>query len=117
MNLSREGGITLIEGVTKIISLIIALVVLITVCVLMVNGLIIRYDSIGDRVRIVNQEIRKLRSVSINGDDTETQRLPELEVLLSDLFRHHHLVHDAILLIYLFSILRTKLGSNNAVSS
>lgn len=92
---------TSIEGVTKIISLIIAPVVLITACVLIVNGLIIRYNSIEDRLRTVNQEISKLRSVHINEDDTETQHLPELEVLLFDLFRHHHFVHDAILLIYL----------------
>lgn len=90
-----------IEGVTKIISLIIAPVVLITACGLIVNGLVIRYNSIGDRIRTVNQEISKHRSVHIHEDDTETQHLPELEVLLFDLFRHHHLVHDAILLIYL----------------
>jgi Protein of unknown function (DUF2721) len=88
---------TSIEGVTKIISLIIAPVVLLTACALTVNGLIIQYNSIGDRVRTVNQEISKLRGARIKEDDAETQRLPELEFLLSDLFRHHHFVHDAIL--------------------
>ncbi|MBM0745077.1 DUF2721 domain-containing protein (plasmid) [Phormidium sp. CLA17] len=90
-----------IEGVTKIIGLIIAPVVLVTACVLIVNGLIIQYNSIGDRILTVNQKIIKLRSVHINEDDIETQHLPELEVLLLDLFKHHHFVHDAILLIYL----------------
>jgi len=66
-----------IEGVTKIISLIIAPVVMITACVLIVNGLIIQYNSIGDRILIVNQKIIKLRSVHINEDDIETQHLPD----------------------------------------
>ncbi len=92
---------TSIEGVTKIISLIIAPVVMISACAITVNGLIIQYNSIGDRVRTVNQEISKLRDARIKEDDAETQRLLELEFLLSDLFRHHHFVHDAILLIYL----------------
>lgn len=92
---------TSIEGVTKIISLIIAPVVLLTACALTVNGLIIQYNSIGDHVRSVNQEISKLREARIKEDDAQTQRLPELEFLLSDLFRHHHFVHDAILLMYL----------------
>jgi hypothetical protein len=45
-----------IEEVAKTIDLIIAPVVTITACAVMINGLITRYGSLGDRLRTVNPE-------------------------------------------------------------
>lgn len=89
-----------IEGVTKTINLIIAPVVMITACALLVNGLIIRYGSVGDRLRNVNQELIN-REGDPDQNRVKVQRFQELEYLLPDLLKHHHLIHDALVLVYL----------------
>lgn len=89
-----------IEEVTKTISLIIAPVVMITACAVMANGLILRYGSLGDRLRIVNQGLSDLHESDRADDRDKAQRAQELEFMLRDLLKHHHFVHDALVLIY-----------------
>ncbi|OUL27015.1 hypothetical protein BV372_25930, partial [Nostoc sp. T09] len=89
-----------IEEVTKTISLIIAPVVTITACAVMVNGLIVRYGSLGDRLRTVNQGLSDLQESDLAHNRNKAQRVQELESLVGDLLRHHHFVHDALVLTY-----------------
>ncbi len=90
-----------IEEVTKTINLIIAPVVTITTCAIMVNGLIPRYGSLGDRLRTVNQGLSDLQETDLAHNRDKARRVQELEFLLRDLLRHHHFVHDALVLIYI----------------
>ncbi|HEY9622264.1 MAG TPA: DUF2721 domain-containing protein [Crinalium sp.] len=90
-----------IEEVTRTISLIIVPVVTITACAGMVNGLILRYGSLADRLRIVNQALSDLQESDLAQNWDKAQRVQELESLLKDLLKHHHFVHDAIVLIYI----------------
>ncbi|HEY9622512.1 MAG TPA: DUF2721 domain-containing protein [Crinalium sp.] len=89
-----------IEEVTKTISLIIVPVVTITACAVMINGLLARYGSLGDRLRTVNQGLRDLQESDLAHNRNKAQRVQELESLLGDLLRHHHFVHDALVLTY-----------------
>jgi hypothetical protein len=89
-----------IEEVAKTINLIIAPVVMITACAIVVNGLITRYGSLGDRLRTVNQELSDLQESDLAHNRHKAQRAQELESLLRDLLKHHHFVHDAIVLTY-----------------
>jgi hypothetical protein len=98
--LRNRGMMSSIEEVTKTISLIIAPVVMITACAVMANGLIIRYGSLGDRLRTVNQKLRDLQESDLLHDRDKAQRAQELEFLLRDLLKHHHFVHDALVLTY-----------------
>lgn len=89
------------EVVTKTIDLIIAPVVMITACALIVNGLLTRYASVGDRLRLVNQERLNLLELDLSQNRFKADRLHELDHILSDLFRHHHLVHNVLVIVYL----------------
>jgi hypothetical protein len=90
-----------IEEVTKTINLILVPVVAITTCAIMVNGLIIRYGFLGDRLRTVNQGLSDLQESDLAHNRDKAQRAEELEFLLRDLLRHHHFVHDALVLTYI----------------
>ena len=90
-----------IEAVTKTIGLILAPVVMITACGLILNGLLARYASIGDRLRLVNQERLNLLELDLSQNRFKADRLHELDRILPDLLRHHHLVHDVLVLVYL----------------
>ncbi|MBD2033516.1 DUF2721 domain-containing protein [Phormidium sp. FACHB-592] len=89
-----------IEEVTKAINLIIAPVVTITACAIVINGLIVRYGSLGDRLHIINQELNDLQESDLAHNRHKAQRVQELESLLRDLLKHHHFVHDALVLTY-----------------
>jgi hypothetical protein len=89
-----------IEEVTQTINLIIAPIVTITTCAIMANGLIIRYSSLCDRLRTLNQELSDLQESDPVHKWDKAQRTQELEFLLRDLLRHHHLVHDALVSTY-----------------
>jgi len=89
-----------IEEVTKTINLIIAPVVTITACAVLVNGLIVRYGSLGDRLRTVNQGLSDLQESDLAHNRNKAQKVQELESLLRDLLKHHHFVHDALVLTY-----------------
>ncbi|MBD2536416.1 DUF2721 domain-containing protein, partial [Nostoc flagelliforme FACHB-838] len=73
---------------------------MITACAIVVNGLIVRYGSLGDRLRIVNHELSDLQESDLAHNQNKAQRLQELESLLRDLLKHHHFVHDALVLTY-----------------
>jgi Protein of unknown function (DUF2721) len=104
------------ESIVKTIGLIIAPVVMITACSIMQNGLIVYYNSLGERLRRVNQEILNLIEADLAQSltkaelplDSGTQirhqddRLHHWEHhLLPDLFRRHHLLRDVLGLVYL----------------
>ncbi|HEY9654235.1 MAG TPA: DUF2721 domain-containing protein [Crinalium sp.] len=90
-----------IEEVTKAINLIIAPVVTITACAIVINGLIVRYGSLGDRLHTINQELSDLQESDLAHNRHKAQkRVQELESLLRDLLKHHHFVHDALVLTY-----------------
>ena len=89
-----------IEEVTKTINLIIAPVVTITACAVLINGLIVRYGSLGDRLRTVNQGLSDLQESDLAHNRNKAQKVQELESLLRDLLKHHHFVHDALVLTY-----------------
>lgn len=89
------------EAVIKTINLIIAPVVMITACGIMVNGIIVRYTWLSDRVRSVHQERLNLLELDLTQSKSKGERLHQLAHLLPDLLRHHHQVHDALVLVYL----------------
>ena len=77
---------------------------MITACGIMLNGLIVRYSWLSDRVRSVHQERLNLLDSGLNQSKSRGERLHQLDHLLSDLLSHHHQVHDVLVLIY-FAIL------------
>ncbi|PSB24322.1 DUF2721 domain-containing protein [Stenomitos frigidus] len=89
------------EAVVKTINLIIAPVVMLTACGIMLNGLMVRYSWLSDRVRSVHQERLNLLDLDWNQHKSKGERLDHLNHLLPDLLRHHHQVHDVLVLIYL----------------
>jgi Protein of unknown function (DUF2721) len=89
------------EAVVKIINLIIAPVVMLTTCGIMLNGLMVRYTWLSDRVRSVHQERLNWLDLDLHPHKSKGDRLHQLDHLLSDLLRHHHQVHDVLVLIYL----------------
>ncbi len=89
------------EAVIKTINLIIAPVVMITACGIMLNGLIVRYSWLSDRVRSVHQERLNLLELDLNQNKLKGERLHQLDHLLADWLRHHHQVHDVLVLVYL----------------
>jgi hypothetical protein len=89
------------ETLVKTINLIIAPVVMLTTCGIMLNGLIVRYNWLSDRVRLVQQERLTLMDLDLSQSRSKSERLHQLHHLLQDLLKHHHQVHDVLVLIYL----------------
>lgn len=89
-----------IETAVRIIELIIAPVVMITACAIMQNGLTARYSSLGERLRIVNQEKLSLLEADLSNNQLRFERLQDLEKFLPELLHHHHLVHNALAMVY-----------------
>ena len=88
------------QTVGQIIQLILAPVVMITSCSLVLGGLVTRYGSINDRLRLMAQErLQLIRSE--HSDNLSEERLTEIDQQLPDLLRRHKQVHDAVLLVYL----------------
>ena len=73
---------------------ILAPVVMISTCAIMLNGLIIHYNSLGERARVMHRE--RLSLLSQNDDYAH-----ELNHIINDLLKHHHQVHDVLILLYL----------------
>lgn len=96
-----------ITNLTQIISLIVAPVVMISCCILFLNGQLQRYDSLSVRMRSMTQErFELLRSAASSPDGTiDTMddfckmRLNEIEIQLPHLLKRHKLIHDAAMLI------------------
>ncbi|BCL79926.1 DUF2721 domain-containing protein [Ktedonobacteria bacterium brp13] len=93
-----------ITHLTNIISLIVAPVVMVSCCILFLNGQLQRYDSISVRMRSMTLErFELLRSTDTTLNDTMDDfskiRLNEIEAQLPHLLKRHKLIHDAALLI------------------
>lgn len=88
------------ETLVKTINLIIAPVVMLTTCGIMLNGLIVRYSWLSDRVRLVQQERLTLMDLDLSQLKSKGERFHQLNHLLHDLLKHHHQVHDVLVLIY-----------------
>jgi hypothetical protein len=88
------------EAITQTIQITIAPVVMITACAIILNGLIVRYNTLGDRLRAVSRDLRMLQDGE-RESASNAERMHDFEYLLSDLLRHHHLAHDALVLIYI----------------
>jgi len=89
------------EAIIKTIDLIIAPVVMITACAIIVNGLIVRYAALAEKVRATHAEQMKLLEIDLQLSALKRHQLEELEELLPDLLDHHHQVHDALVAVYL----------------
>ena len=89
------------EAVIKTIDLILAPVVMVTACGIMLNGLILRYNWLSDRVRSVYQERLLLLESEIPQNSIKGDRIHHLDHLLPDLLDHHHQVHDVLVTVYL----------------
>ena len=79
---------------TAFIQPILAPVVMITACAITLNGVLIHYNTIGERLRSLHRESLK-RSTAV------PEQQHTLEHLMSILLHHHHLVHDAVAAVYL----------------
>jgi len=96
-----------IQGTISVISLILAPVVMVSCCVLFLNGQLQRYDSLANRIRTMNQErLTILREIdndvpsaleSIDG--FRKLRIQEIETQLPHLLRRHLMLHRAALTI------------------
>lgn len=96
-----------IQGIINVISLILAPVVMVSCCILFLNGQLQRYDAIANRIRTMNQErLTILREVdndmpsalkSIDG--FRKLRIQEIEAQLPHLLRRHLMLHRAALTI------------------
>ncbi len=89
------------DALVKTINLIIAPVVMITACGIMLNGLMVRYSWLSDRSRAVYQERLGLLELDVMESQPKSERLHHLNHLLPDMLKHHHQVHDVLVLIYL----------------
>ncbi|GCF10162.1 DUF2721 domain-containing protein [Dictyobacter arantiisoli] len=91
----------------RTISLIVAPVVMISCCILFLNGQLQRYDGISVRMRAMTQERFDLLRTTENTleeaigtmDEFCKIRIDEIDAQLPHLLRRHKLIHDAALLI------------------
>ena len=96
-----------IQGIISVISLILAPVVMVSCCVLFLNGQLQRYDALANRIRTMNQErFTILREVdndmpsALEGiDGFRKLRVQEIETQLPHLLRRHLMLHRAALTI------------------
>ena len=89
------------ETLVKTINLIIAPVVMITTCGIILNGIIARYTWLSDRIHSVHEEQLGLLELDLAQHRAKAEKLHHLEHLLPDLLKHHHQVHDVLVLVYL----------------
>jgi uncharacterized membrane protein len=87
------------------ISAMVAPVVLLTTGGLLTNGLLTVYSAVNDRMRDMTRErieIRRGPKGELLGEVSaiDQERLAEIETQLPMMLRRHHLVRDAVLLIY-----------------
>jgi hypothetical protein len=87
------------------ISAMVAPVVLLTTGGLLTNGLLAVYSSVNDRMRDMTRERIEIRSgpegeLVGHVSAIDRERLAEIETQLPMMLRRHHLVRNAVLLIY-----------------
>ncbi len=96
-----------IDTIVRIISLIIAPVVMITSCAIFLNGLFGHYQNLGDRLRAMHRERLELLQTASKDASTaavltvriEVQRILEIEKQLPNMLRRHKLIRNAVLAI------------------
>jgi hypothetical protein len=96
-----------IETIIRTISLILAPTVMITSCMLFLNGLIARYEHITARMRAMHRErLELLQAAGPDGSSAagrklvlSIQRIVEIERQLPEMLRRHKLVRNAVVAI------------------
>jgi hypothetical protein len=96
------------QTVAQTIQLIIAPVVMVTSCAVLVNGILSRYLSVGDRLRLMTHErldlLRRpdgtLDRPQAEADQYKAERLSEIDRQMPALLSRHELLHNATLMIY-----------------
>ncbi len=96
------------QAVAQTIQFIIAPAVLVTTCALLLNGLLLRYAAVNDRLRLMASEqleiLRMLQSrhpTSTDGLDPLTaERLSQIATQMPELLGRHRLIRNAILIEY-----------------
>ena len=87
------------------IQLIIAPVVMITACMLFQNGVLARYASIGQRIRLLSHERFELVHFDKTGDILNLGRLQAIDRQLPILTHRHRLIQRSALLAYGASVI------------
>lgn len=96
-----------IQAIISVISLILAPVVMVSCCILFLNGQLQRYDALANRIRTMDQErftiLREIDndvSSALEGiDGFRKLRIQEIETQLPHLLRRHLMIHRAALTI------------------
>jgi hypothetical protein len=95
-----------IETIIRIISLILAPTVMITSCMLFLNGLFARYEHITARMRAMHRErldlfqtLGPVGSAAQRKNVLGVQRIVEIEQQLPKMLRRHKLVRNAVVVI------------------
>lgn len=107
MQASQEVTLMNVQGIINVISLILAPVVMVSCCILFLNGQLQRYDALANRIRTMNQErFTILREIdndvpsALEGiDGFRKLRVQEIETQLPHLLRRHLMLHRAALTI------------------
>ncbi len=89
-----------VEMVVRNVQIILAPVVLMTVCAILVQGLLGRYASISDRLRALARERLDLLGGEAGRAPLRTERLRLVDAQLPRLLHHHRRIHDALLAFY-----------------
>lgn len=87
-------------NIAQTIQLIIAPVVLITACMLFQNGVLLRYSSIGQSIRLLAHERFELLRLGKVEDTFSLERLQVIDRQLPLLIRRHRLIQKAVLVTY-----------------
>jgi hypothetical protein len=95
-----------IETIVRTINLILAPVVMITSCVLFLNGLLTRYETVSSRMRSMHRERLELLQTSDknthsieHAESLNTQRICEIETQLPNMLLRHKMIRNAVLTI------------------
>ena len=105
------------QMIGEIIQFIVAPVVMISSCALVLNGLLARYNTINDRLRLMTHERFDLLRADQSNPLT-VERLRQIDRQLPDLLGRHRQIHDAVLLTYcsVFLFVATMLAIAGLVS-
>jgi hypothetical protein len=93
---------------TQVIQFIIAPTVMVSACSLILNGILVRYAQVNDRLRLmaherwdlVREAARTTPDPAAPLDPLLAERLHEIDIEAPQLLRRHHLLRDALLLVY-----------------
>jgi hypothetical protein len=88
------------SDIARTIQLIIAPVVLITACMLFQNGILLRYASMGQRIRSLSHERYELLQIDKFDEPLNLERLEAIDRQLPILLHRHRLIQKAALLAY-----------------